>query len=62
MNSWKTTLAGVAMVLGAIVGIINDLVAGKAIDLATYGAAIIAGLGLIAAKDSNVTGGTKQAK
>lgn len=59
LTSIKTTLAGAAMILGAIAGIINDLVSGKPVDFAIYGAAIIAGIGLIWAKDSNVTGGTK---
>jgi hypothetical protein len=62
VNSWKTALTGVVLIGGAIIGIINDLVNGKPVDFASYGAAIIAGVGLIAAKDSNVTGGTKEAK
>ncbi len=54
MKSWKTTLAGVA----AIMSIVTKIVTTGAIDWQTDAPAIMAGIGLIAAKDGNVTGGT----
>lgn len=56
MKNWKTTLAGLFMLLG-IVG--KDLQAGK-IDPATDFAGVMGAVGLIAAKDHNVSGGTVQ--
>lgn len=55
-NNWRTTLAGVA----AIIGIAAKVATTGHFDLALDGPAIAAGIGLIAAKDSNVTGGTVQ--
>lgn len=53
MINWKTTLSGIASIITGIVAILNNHV--------TEGiAAIVAGVGLLAAKDSNVTGGTKR--
>lgn len=54
MKNWKTTLAGLFMLLG-ILG--KDMNAGK-IDPTTDITGVIAAAGLIAAKDANVTGGT----
>ena len=54
MKNWKTTLAGVA----AILSVITKLVTTGANDWQTDAPAIMAGIGLIAAKDSNVTDGT----
>ena len=54
MKNWKTTLAGVA----AILSVITKVVTTGGIDWQTDAPAIMAGIGLIAAKDSNVTGGT----
>ena len=60
MKSWKTTSAGALMILGAIAAVYfhegpltQDVVMGAA-------TALIGGLGLIFAKDSNVTGGNIQ--
>jgi hypothetical protein len=51
-KNWKTSLAGVAAITGGIRLITdNNIEAGIT--------AIITGLGLFAAKDGNVTGGTK---
>lgn len=58
MTSWKTTLAGVAAMLGALADILTQL-ASKSIDtgrITTDVAAIAAGIGLLFAKDHNVTG------
>lgn len=59
-GSWKTTSAGIAMIVGAIIGFIFAIKAGsldeaKAVALST---ALLGGVGLIFAKDGNVTGGT----
>ena len=56
MRNWKTTLAGAA----ALLSVVAKIVVSGSIDWATDGPAILAGIGLIAAKDHNVTGGTKQ--
>jgi hypothetical protein len=51
-KNWKTSLAGIAAITGGIKLIVdNNIEAGVT--------AIITGLGLFAAKDGNVTGGTK---
>lgn len=57
MKSWKTGLAGIL----AIVPIILHALLPNVItsEVATTITSLFVGLGLIAAKDSNVTGGTK---
>jgi hypothetical protein len=57
-KNWKTTLAGVAAMLtaaGHLAGAVSD---GNFSTLGTDGSMILAGLGLLFAKDHNVTGGT----
>jgi hypothetical protein len=54
MKNWKTTLAGVA----AILSVITKIVTTGAIDWQTDAPAVMVGIGLIVAKDANVTGGT----
>ena len=49
MKNWKTTLAGAASILTGIVQIIKG-------DIATGATAIVTGVGLIFAKDNDVTG------
>lgn len=56
MKSWKTTSAGIIAIAGAIVAFIFT-----AHDQAAIMAeitALVTGVGLLFAKDSNVTGGT----
>lgn len=60
MKSWKTTSAGALMILGAIATVYfhngpltQEVVMGAA-------TALLGGIGLIVAKDSNVTGGDIQ--
>ncbi len=56
MKSWKTTVAGIAVAIVAAATALGYITE-------TQGTAImgaLAALGLAAAKDSNVTGGTKQ--
>jgi hypothetical protein len=55
-KNWKTTLAGLIGILtmvGTSTGVISKEVAGAIVTIATS-------LGLLAAKDGNVTGGTTQ--
>lgn len=55
-RSWKTTLAGISGLLAIVVKIVTT----GHFDFVTDGPAIATAVGLLAAKDSNVTGGTKQ--
>lgn len=55
MRNWKTTLAGILAILGVAVKIASTG-QGDASDLAAF----LAGVGLLMAKDHNVTGGTVQ--
>ena len=57
LTNWKTTLTGVATLLTALAGLLHDLGTGGSItgDLS----AILGGIGLVFAKDWNVTGGSK---
>lgn len=56
LKNWKTTLAGVAAILAVAAKVLTT----GNVDWATDGPAVIAAIGLIAAKDSNVTGGTSK--
>lgn len=59
-KNYKTTISGILAILGAIVALGNAFMNGT-MDATTIGTAITAftaGIGLILAKDSNVTGGT----
>jgi hypothetical protein len=59
MKSWKTTVMGIMAILSALIGAAQGFIAGTPVDWTATITAIMAGVGLIAAKDSNVTGGTK---
>lgn len=57
-KSWKTTLAGIASILTAIAGALTSLTDSDPNtnpDWMATGAAITAGVGLIAARDNNKT-------
>lgn len=60
LANWKTTAAGIAAVLGALAHVLNGFATGDwsintlMADISAAGA----GVGLIFAKDGNVTGGT----
>lgn len=54
MKNWKTTLAGIA----ALLGLVAKVIAAGHIDWSTDGPVILTALGLFAAKDYNTTGGT----
>jgi hypothetical protein len=62
MKSWKTTSTGITMVVSGAVGFYFAFKSGN-LNEATITAsltAVLGGVGLICAKDNNVTGGTKQ--
>lgn len=63
MKNWKTTISGIfSLIIGGI-GIATPIIHGQPADPNSTTQAvglILAGIGLIAAKDSNVTGGTVQ--
>lgn len=56
MKSWKTTVSGIAIGFIALATAMHWINA----EQATAISAALASFGLMAAKDSNVTGGTKQ--
>lgn len=56
-TSWKTTAAGVAAMA---VPLINQFIPLMPPQWAAVATGVVAGLGLLFAKDSDVTGGTKQ--
>lgn len=61
MKNWKTTAAAVAALLVLVGSAARALLDGDPttnVDLVTFIPAVIAAVGLIFAKDSNVTGGT----
>lgn len=57
MKSWKTTTTGILMMLGGLLALFFTHPLTQEIILASA-TAILGGLGLVLAKDSNVTGGT----
>ena len=58
-KSWKTTASGAAAFCAAAVIIFTAVGNGEPINWTAVMALVIPGIGLILAKDSNVTGGTK---
>lgn len=52
MKNWKTSLTGIAAIISVAVKLIN---APSSLDAADVGA-VLAGIGLLTAKDHNVTG------
>lgn len=59
-TNWKTTSAGILLVIGSIVGVIfAPAITVPVIMGAATG--VLGGVGLIFAKDGDVTGGTKPA-
>jgi len=60
-KNWKTSLSGIMTIVFGGWVIAQPIIGGQAPDgnaIAQAMAAIIAGVGLLAAKDQNVTGGT----
>lgn len=65
MKSWKTTVAGVCAIVAAAAGAIGALVDGNPAtnpDWTATWAAIMAGVGLITARDNNVSSESAGAK
>lgn len=60
MKNWKTTSTGLTMIIGGIVGMYFASKSGNINEGTVTGSltAILGGIGLIFAKDNNVTGGT----
>jgi len=61
-KNWKTTSAGILAIAGGITRFIFAVKSGEFTEesIMTTLTAILAGIGLLLAKDSNVTGGTVQ--
>ena len=58
-KNWKTTSAGILMEVGAITGLVYAII-GKQLTpeiIMTCATGVLGGIGLILAKDNNVTGG-----
>lgn len=62
LKSWKTTSAGILMVVGGITRLAFAFKSGNFTEEAIMSSStlIVGGLGLVFAKDSNVTGGDVQ--
>ncbi len=58
LTNWRTTAAGIAAILITLGTTTNNILQGHPIDIALLVGQLSAGVGLILAKDSNVTGGT----
>ena len=58
LSNWKTTVAGVGAIAGAIASLCAALTTTPVdiTQLSAAGAGLVAGLGLLAARDYNVTG------
>ncbi len=55
MTSYRTTIAGIAAILTAVAGAASAWANGTPVDLPTLISAIVAGIGLIAARDNKVS-------
>lgn len=53
-KSWKTTATGILAIIAAVSGAIQSFISGAPVDWTTVIAAVMAGIGLITAKDSTV--------
>lgn len=62
MKNWKTTSTGITMVVAGIVGLYFAAKAGNITEGTVMAGltSVLGGIGLILAKDSNVTGGSVQ--
>ncbi len=60
MKNWKTTSTGITMIVAGVVGFYFALKSGQLTEASVTGSltSILGGVGLLAAKDFNVTGGT----
>lgn len=55
MKSWKTTVTGIVAIITAICGAVTGIVNNTPVDWTTVIAAVVSGVGLIAARDNKVT-------
>ena len=62
MKSWKTTLTGVLAILAALIPALQAQLTGGTADWSVVIAATVAGVGLIFARDNNVTSEQANAK
>lgn len=60
MKNWKTTAGGIGTILTAAGGLAHDISIGDYSRVPLYVTALLGGIGLLFAKDHNVTGGTTQ--
>ena len=60
-GSYQTTIFGITTIVIALANAANSIAAGHPLDVASLIATISAGVGLIVAKDAQVTGGTRPA-
>lgn len=62
MKSWKTTSSGILLIAGGVTRFLFALKAGEFTEesVMTTLTAVLGGIGLMFAKDNNVTGGTTQ--
>ena len=58
-SSWKTTLLGILTLVATIAKLAIDVLGGHPVDIGMTVVGATAGAGLIAAKDHDVTGGTR---
>lgn len=61
-KSWKTTVTGALTILVALIGAAKAMIAGTPVDYPTVVTAITAGVGLMTARDNNVTSEAAGAK
>lgn len=57
--NWKTSLLGAGALFTALGSLLTDLAAGDTTHLLGYVTAIMTAIGVLFAKDNNVTGGNK---
>jgi hypothetical protein len=62
MTSWRTTVSGIAAILAAVAGVAAAVANGAPVDWTSALAAIMAGIGLITARDNKVSSEAAGAK
>ena len=62
MKNWKTTSAGILAIVGGVTGLVFSIIHKTITEASVTGCitTILGGVGLLFAKDFNVTGGTTQ--
>ena len=58
-SSWKTTVLGILALIATIAKLATEVLGGHPVDIGMTVLGVTAGAGLIAAKDHDVTGGTR---